>query len=139
MIDRRVLMLCLLMAIGSLGACSSHSAQSGPGEQIKFGVSMARQGLWSEALFRFEQANRMEPRNAEVLNNIAVAYEAVGKFDEALSAYQEAIAIAPGNRDLRCNYSRFVEFYQSFKPPTAEGDAAVDTSAQAADSTGSSD
>ncbi len=137
MIHRRVLMLCLLTAFGSLGACASSSAPNSSGEQIKFGVSMARQGLWSEALFRFQQANRLEPRNAEVLNNIAVAYEAVGKFDEALSAYQEAIAIAPGNRDLRRNYSRFVEFYQSFKP--ADGDSADGLPAPASEASESSD
>ena len=45
---------------------------------IDFGVDMARKGLWSEALFRFQQADKAEPNTGRILNNMAVAYEAVG-------------------------------------------------------------
>ncbi|MDA8015835.1 MAG: tetratricopeptide repeat protein [Thermoanaerobaculia bacterium] len=85
-------------------------------EQLDFGVRMARRGLWSEALFRFKQARRLDPGNARVLNNMAVAYEALGQFDNALETYQEAIRIQSTDRDLRKNYSRFVEFYRAFRP-----------------------
>ncbi|MEM7481324.1 MAG: tetratricopeptide repeat protein [Acidobacteriota bacterium] len=81
---------------------------------------MARRGLWNEALFRFQQAQRLEPSSFRVMNNLAVAYEATGQFDEALEAYQGALAASPNNRELRRNYSRFIEFYQSFKPETDE-------------------
>jgi Tfp pilus assembly protein PilF len=80
---------------------------------------MAERGLWSEALFRFERAHRLEPSSFRVLNNLAVAYEANGRFDEALATYRRALAIDPANRDLRRNYARFVEFYQSFRPEAA--------------------
>lgn len=85
-------------------------------EQIKFGVRMAKRGLWSEALFRFRQAERFDPDNPRILNNIAVSYEALGQFDRALEAYQEAIRADRTNKDLRKNYSRFVEFYRAFRP-----------------------
>jgi len=93
-------------------------------EQLDFGVKMARKGLWSEALFRFDQARRLDPGNVRILNNVAVAYEATGRFEQALEAYQDALAADPGNRDLRRNYSQFLEFYQSFKPaePEEEGE-----------------
>ena len=90
--------------------------QADAGSQLQFGVDMARRGLWNEALFRFKRALASRPGDAKVLNNIAVAYEALGLFDEALEAYREALAAGQGNRDLRTNYSRFLEFYQSFKP-----------------------
>ena len=83
--------------------------------QLTFGIQMARRGLWSEALFRFQQAERLEPGNARVLNNMAVAYEALGQFDVALDYYQRAIKAAPSNADMKRNYSRFVEFYRAFK------------------------
>jgi len=85
-------------------------------EQLKFGVDMARRGLWSEALFRFKQADRIEPNNAKILNNLAVAYEATGQFDEALALYRRALESHPSDRELRRNYTRFIEFYQSYKP-----------------------
>ena len=94
-------------------------------EQTKFGVQMAKRGLWSEALFRFKQADRLEPNNPRTLNNLAVACEAVGQFESALEYYQKALRAAPGNSDLKKNYARFVEFYQGFKP---EGETADDES-----------
>ena len=93
--------------------------------QLDFGVEMARRGLWSEALFRFRQAERHDPGNARVLNNMAVAYEALGQFEKALEYYQDAIKAAPTDRDLKRNYSRFVEFYRAFRPDD-QTDAALD-------------
>ncbi|MDX1998794.1 MAG: tetratricopeptide repeat protein [Thermoanaerobaculia bacterium] len=90
-------------------------------EQLKFGVDMARRGLWKEALFRFEQAHRLDPNNGRVLNNMAVALEAAGRYEDALAAYQRAIRLDPANADLKRNYARFAEFYQSFKPPVEPG------------------
>ena len=84
--------------------------------QVQFGVDMAQRGLWSEALFRFRQAERMGDNRASVLNNIAVAYEALGQFDQAQTFYKRALDQDPRNAGLKRNYSRFVEFYQSFKP-----------------------
>jgi Tfp pilus assembly protein PilF len=117
----------LLMLAVLTGACASGGA---PGtdakEQLRFGVEMARRGLWSEALFRFEQTRRLDPGDPSALNNIAVAYEAVGRFEDALAVYKEAVAVAPGNRDVKTNYSRFLEFYQGYrgvKLPAAGGGA----------------
>jgi Tfp pilus assembly protein PilF len=92
--------------------------------QVQFGVDMAQRGLWSEALFRFRQAERMGDNRASVLNNIAVAYEALGQFDQAQTFYKKALDQDPRNAGLKRNYSRFVEFYQSFKPdqPGSVGD-----------------
>src|SRR5215211_4823081 len=101
----------ILVACGG-GYGRPDSAQS----QLAFGVDMAKRSLWSEALFRFHQAERLDPNNPRALNNLAVAYEAVGDYQKALEYYQKALKQSPDNRDLRANYSRFVEFYQGFKP-----------------------
>jgi tetratricopeptide (TPR) repeat protein len=85
-------------------------------DQVQFGIDMAQRGLWSEALFRFRQAEKMGDNRASVLNNVAVAYEALGLFDQAQDYYKKALDQDPRNAGLKRNYSRFVEFYQSFKP-----------------------
>lgn len=92
-------------------------------QQLEFGTDMAKRGLWSEALFRFRQASQLDPGNARILNNVAVAYEALGLFDEALETYREALAASPSDRELRENYSSFVDFYQNFRPETDDGGA----------------
>lgn len=111
-----------LVVAGTVAACGGYRAPETAPAQMDFGVEMARQGLWAEALFRFEQASRRSPSDAEVLNNLAVAHEALGQFDEALDAYQRAIRAAPSNKELKRNYSRFVEFYRSFRPETPESE-----------------
>ena len=100
-------------------SCASANLSASVEQQLAFGVSMAQRGLWSEALFRFERAHRLDPSSFRVLNNLAVAYEANGRFDDALATYRRALALDPANRDLRRNYARFVEFYQSFRPEEA--------------------
>lgn len=105
--------LALLLVLAALPPAAV--AQTSFGEQMAFGVEMARKGLWREALFRFQQASRMEPGNVRALNNLAVAYEAVGLFDEALATYREALKVSPNDSELRGNYSQFLELYQSFE------------------------
>lgn len=109
----------LLGAALVVASCGSTDVAGSAQRQLGFGVQMAQRGLWSEALFRFERAHQIDPNSFRVLNNLAVAYEANGRFDEALATYRRALALDPANRDLRRNYARFVEFYQSFRPAEA--------------------
>lgn len=108
--------LCLLASLTVPAAQAQLGKPPTAEQQLKFGVEMARRGLWSEALFRFRQADRLEPNNPRILNNLAVAYEATGQFEEALELYRDALEKHPGDRELRRNFTRFIEFYQSYKP-----------------------
>ena len=108
--------LLLLVSLLGLATCAARKPPETPQAQLEFGVEMARRGLWSEALFRFRQAERANPSDPRILNNLAVAYEALGRFEDALEQYQKAIKADRGNRELRRNYSRFIEFYRAFKP-----------------------
>ncbi len=108
--------VCLGLAVVVAG-CSGYSAGDNAEAQLRFGVQMAQRGLWSEALFRFEKAEKLDPNNARILNNLAVAQEAAGRYDDALATYKKALGLAPGDRDLKQNYAHFVDFYESFRPP----------------------
>ena len=113
--------LLVLLCFGAVDAEAAKKARS----QMEFGVQMAREGLWREALFRFQQARREGGDSGKLLNNIAVSYEALGEFERALETYREALQTAPGNRELRQNYSRFLEFYQAYSPQAGDGEAAA--------------
>ncbi len=116
------LALGLLLSLATAPVAEAAKGDSEARAQLAFGVDMARRGLWNEALFRFEQVRTLQPNDPKVLNNLAVAYEAVGRFDDAEAAYREALKVAPSNRDLKKNVTRFREFLQSFraKKSTAE-------------------
>lgn len=101
----------LLLLAPGVGYAKSNPASS----QLSFGVDMARRGLWKEALFRFQQAEKLEPENPRIQSNLGVAAEAAGQFDKALEYYQKALRLAPNDKGIRTNYTRFVEFYQGFK------------------------
>ena len=108
--------LILVLALFPLAGCAHATRQPDTAAaQLSFGTSMAQRGLWQEALFRFREAERLDPQNFRVHNNLGVAYEAAGDFESALKHYKRALEIAPDNRQAKANYARFVEFYQSFK------------------------
>jgi tetratricopeptide (TPR) repeat protein len=107
--------LCLFTALLPLSACSGNSQPNQAAAQLSFGVDMARRGLWDEALFRFQEAEKLDPQNPRIQSNMGVAYEASGQFDKALESYKRALNLAPNDKDIRANYGRFVEFYQGFK------------------------
>jgi tetratricopeptide (TPR) repeat protein len=111
-------MIALLVGLPTV----STAADAAPNlnKEIEFGVKMAQRGLWNEALFRFKRAAELRPGDSKVLNNLAVAYEAIGQYENALLAYQEALSADSANRELKRNYSRFVEFYQAFNPENEE-------------------
>lgn len=103
-----------------LGASGARAKSTQDGKsQLAFGVDMAKRGLWSEARFRFEQARLLEPASVSILNNLAICYEAGGRFEDALATYREALRLAPGNKVVKQNYSRFAEFYQGYRPRKA--------------------
>jgi Flp pilus assembly protein TadD len=91
--------------------------------EMKWGFKAARRGYWQEALMRFEHANELTPNQPRILNNIAVAQEANGRYEMALLTYQEGLALAPNNSALRRNYTRFQEFYASYIAPPEISDA----------------
>ena len=78
-------------------------------EQVEFGIKVAQNGLWREALYRWERAVELDPTYAEAWNNLAVAYEQAGRFDDARKAYETAVKLDPKNTMIRQNYDLFKE------------------------------
>lgn len=78
-------------------------------EQVTFGIKVAQNGLWREAQYRWERAVELDPTYAEAWNNLAVAYEHAGRFDDARKAYETAVKLDPKNVMIRQNYDLFKE------------------------------
>lgn len=116
----------LAVVMGASSAWAGDPARKEASEQVKRGYKAAREGYWLEALYRFERADSLTPNQPRILNNIAVALEASGRFEEALVAYQTALEVAPNDRVLRRNFGQFKEFYDAqvavAEPPADEAE-----------------
>jgi tetratricopeptide (TPR) repeat protein len=111
--------LAYLSCMAPAPPCFSGEMEKMAKQEMRIGYKAARRGYWLEALHRFENANEYTPNQPRILNNIAVAMEASGRFEEALVTYESAMVVAPKDRVLRSNYSRFKEFYETMvAPPT---------------------
>lgn len=119
----------LLILVVAFGCRSGGGDTSKAETQRQFGVRMAKMNLWREAMFRFKRAVDIQPDDAMAHNNLAVAYEANGDFENAAKEYREALRLDRSNQFIQKNYSRFVEFTSRSKkraqaPRTAGSDPA---------------
>jgi len=84
-------------------------ARSDSKAQVDFGIKAAQRELWKEALYRWKRAVDIDPTYAAAFNNLAIAYEHEGQFEEARKAYERAIEIEPNNALIKQNYDLFRE------------------------------
>jgi Flp pilus assembly protein TadD len=103
----RAVIVCSMLALSATGVLAD--SRSAAKEQVDFGIKVAQNGLWREAQYRWERAVELDPTYAEAWNNLAVAYEHSGKFDDARKSYEKAIKLDPKNMLIRQNYDLFKE------------------------------
>jgi len=109
----------ILLAAALVAASASSSCSSRVKDEVKFGVWASGHGLWDEAIFRWKKAAAANPKSVAALNNLGVAYEKKGLFDEALKSYEAALAIEPGNTYVKSNYKNCQENIQAPKADEA--------------------
>jgi Flp pilus assembly protein TadD len=93
------------LAISWLGGC----ATTHQGDQIRFGIWAAENELWDEAIFRWKKVLDQDPQSVAAHNNLAVAYEKKGLWDEARKEYETALKLAPENPWVKLNFKNFKE------------------------------
>ena len=100
----------LLSAVAQASAQDQDKADRGQSkQQVEFGIKVAQNNLWNEALYRWEKATKLDPTYAAAWNNLAIAYEHEGRFEDAKKAYERALELDPKNLMIRQNYDLFKE------------------------------
>ena len=100
----------LLSAVAQASAQDQGKADRGQSkQQVEFGIKVAQNNLWNEALYRWEKATKLDPTYAAAWNNLAIAYEHEGRFEDAKKAYERALELDPKNLMIRQNYDLFKE------------------------------
>lgn len=85
---------------------------------VAFGIDVAQRGLWREAIYRWQKATQLDPTYASAFNNLAVGYEHEGQMEKARQAYEQAIALAPKDPQIRQNFDLFKEINDRAKTAT---------------------
>ena len=104
---RHVLVALLLLV--SATPVLADDARDSAKKHVEFGIAVAQRGLWKEAIYRWDQAAKIDPSYSAAFNNLAVAYEHEGEFDKARTAYERALELDPENQMVRQNYELFKE------------------------------
>jgi Flp pilus assembly protein TadD len=106
----------LLARAAAVAACLVAAAQpaladarSTAKSQVDFGIKVAQNGLWKEAIYRWEKAVEADATYAAAWNNLGIGYEHEGRFEDARKAYEKAVALDPKNVLIRQNYDLFKE------------------------------
>ena len=108
--SRRAFPVLAILVLGSPLA-GVRAADASVDELLRFGVTMARDGNWREARFRWEQALRRDPADVRVMNNLAVASEALGDPERARTLFGGALAAGEDSR-IRDNATRSALFWK---------------------------
>ncbi|MCX7021630.1 MAG: tetratricopeptide repeat protein [bacterium] len=103
----------LLLAL-TLAAGCGHRA--GLDDYRDFAHRAAQGGLWREALDRWQHADELAHEDPGILNNLAVAHEALGDTLAAQELYEKAVALAPDDDELRGNLLAFRKAHPELYP-----------------------
>ncbi len=94
----------ILILVVVLGGCSAKKVYK---SEFDFANKMAQAGLWKEAHYRWKNILAEGKESAAIYNNIAVALEHMGRFEEAEESYKKALALSPNNSTIQGNYDKF--------------------------------
>jgi len=93
----------LTICVVLLSACAVNRYRS----DFEFANKLAKEGLWQEAYYRWQKAMTADGGSAALHNNLAVALESLGRYEEAEREYQLALKLAPANSKIQSNYNLF--------------------------------
>src|SRR5438270_5648195 len=71
------------------------------------GYILRRRGQQEEGLQNLQRAVELDPRNFNTLQQIAISYQFLGRYVEAIAALDRALAIVPDNAETRANRGLF--------------------------------
>jgi Tfp pilus assembly protein PilF len=96
-------LIVILFFIISFSSCARKLVD----KQLLFGIQAAKRDLWDEAIFRWKKVVISDPNSAAAHNNLAIAYEKKGLWEEAKNEYEIALKLSPANARINANYQSF--------------------------------
>jgi len=98
---------CFVLLLLFFSVLITSCSQPQPKTQLQFGILAAQKDLWDEAIFRWKKVIQSDPNSAAAHNNLAVAYEKKGLWEEAEREYEAALKLKPNHDFITANYEKF--------------------------------
>ena len=76
------------------------------------GGAVSRRKVWN-----VQRAVELDPRNFDSLQQLAVSYQLLGRYSDAISALDRALAVVPDNLETRANRGEFYLFWRADTRP----------------------
>ena len=86
------------------------------------GYILRRRGQQEEGLRNLQRAVELDPRNFFTLQQIALSYQILGRYAEAIAALDRALAIVPDNVETRTTSWTILSLLESGHPAAAPDD-----------------
>ncbi|MCP4229258.1 MAG: tetratricopeptide repeat protein [bacterium] len=102
----------LTLTLFSFNAVSGAIASADTEELNNFALKCSEDELWGEAEFRLKRAIEIDDSDARLHNNLAVAFEAQGKLEEAYREYLRAVNLDATNDKYGYNLSEFIKTHK---------------------------
>jgi len=101
------------------------------------GYILRRRGQQEEGLRNLERAVELDPRNFSTLQQIALSYQFLGRYAEAIAALDRTLSIVPDNVETQTDRAQFELFWKADTRPLhrtidailAKGPSAIATAA----------
>jgi TolB-like protein/Tfp pilus assembly protein PilF len=81
------------------------------------GYILRRRGQQEEGLQNLQRAVELDPRNVYILQQIAGSYQILGRYAEAIAAWDRALAIVPDNAETRANREQYYVYWKGDTGP----------------------
>jgi tetratricopeptide (TPR) repeat protein len=81
------------------------------------GFILRRRGQQEEGLRNLQRAVELDPRNFSILQQIALSYQQLGRYAEAIAALDRALNIVPDNVETRATRGLFYLFWKGDSQP----------------------
>jgi tetratricopeptide (TPR) repeat protein len=81
------------------------------------GYILRRRGQQEEGLHNLQRAVELDPGNFDILQQLAISYQHLGRYAEAIAALDRASAIVPDNAETRATRAEFYAFWKADTQP----------------------
>jgi serine/threonine-protein kinase len=81
------------------------------------GYILRRRGQQEEGLRNLERAAALDPRNFDILQQIAISYQHFGRYADAIAVLDRASAIVPDNVETRATRAEYYLFWKADTRP----------------------